>query len=223
MSCNNLTNLDTLSSTCVLSTCLLIPEWDCIGQSIQLQIYLGVTLTSDLSWSTHISNSCNKTRGLIGLLYRRFHQCANPPSLLRLYRSFIRPHLESSLQGEIDTLESVQKYALRICLKSWDSNYAELLAAADLPSLQKRCIPITVCHLYKIVNSLTDFPAPPVFPPDHFHKTRSSDKPAFIVPNLEQVPTSIRFFLTHSLYGIRSAESLSPIDVYRRHLDPMHL
>jgi len=151
--------------------------------------YLGVTLTSDLSWSTHISNCCNKTRRLIGLLYRHFYQCTNPPSLLRLYRSFIRPHLEYAsiawnphYKGEIDALESVQKYALRMCLKSWDSNYAELLAAANLPPLQKRRIQLSLCHLYKIVNNLTDFPAAPVFPPDHFHKTRSSDKPTFIVP-----------------------------------------
>jgi len=32
--------------------------------------YLGVTLTSDLAWSTHISNCCNKTCRLVGLLYR---------------------------------------------------------------------------------------------------------------------------------------------------------
>ena len=32
--------------------------------------YLGITLTSDLSWLPHISNCCNKTRRLIGLLYR---------------------------------------------------------------------------------------------------------------------------------------------------------
>ena len=56
--------------------------------------YLGITLTSDLSWLPHISNCCNKTRRLIGLLYRQFQQHASSPTLLRLYISFIRPHLE---------------------------------------------------------------------------------------------------------------------------------
>ena len=32
--------------------------------------HLGVLLTSDLSWTEHISRICNKTRKLIGLMYR---------------------------------------------------------------------------------------------------------------------------------------------------------
>ena len=39
-------------------------EWCSLGQSAEL--YLGITLTSDLSWSPHISVCCNKTRKLIG-------------------------------------------------------------------------------------------------------------------------------------------------------------
>ena len=39
--------------------------------------YLGVLLTSDLSWTKHnIARICSKTRKLIGLLYRRFHHCS---------------------------------------------------------------------------------------------------------------------------------------------------
>ena len=45
--------------------------------------YLGVTLNSDLSWSLHITNCCNRTRRLIGLLYRQFYQNTFPPYLLR--------------------------------------------------------------------------------------------------------------------------------------------
>ena len=56
--------------------------------------YLGITLTSNLSWSPHIINCCNKTRRLIGLLYRQFYENATSPTLLKLYCSFIRPHLE---------------------------------------------------------------------------------------------------------------------------------
>ena len=96
--------------------------------------YLGVTFSSDLSWSPHITNCCNKTRRLIGLLYRRFYRCTNSPSLLRLYKSFVRPHLEYAtiawnphLKGEIEAIENVQKFSLRVCLKSWDSDYNELL------------------------------------------------------------------------------------------------
>ena len=39
--------------------------------------YLGLLLTSDLSWSKHIEGICTKTKKILGLLYRRFYQHAN--------------------------------------------------------------------------------------------------------------------------------------------------
>ena len=51
--------------------------------------YLGITIISNLSWSLHISNCCNKTGRLIGLLYRYFYQHASSSALLKLYCSFI--------------------------------------------------------------------------------------------------------------------------------------
>jgi len=60
--------------------------------------------------------------------------------------------------------------------------------------LSKKGASSLACHLYKIVNSLTDFPAAPVFPPDHFHKTRSSDKPTFIVPKFRTSAYQYSFF-----------------------------
>jgi len=93
--------------------------------------YLGarVTISSDLSWSPHITNCCNETRKLIGLLYRRFRQHTNSPCLLRLYKAFIRPHLDYAsiiwnpqLKGEIESLEKVQKFALQVTAQSCQSS-----------------------------------------------------------------------------------------------------
>ena len=42
------------------------------------------------------------------------------------------------LKGEIEALEKVQKYALKVCTKSWDASYENLLSKASLSSLQKR-------------------------------------------------------------------------------------
>ena len=55
---------------------------------VQSYKYLGVTLTSNMSWSPHINICCNKTRKLIGLLCRRFYQHASSSTLLKLYCSF---------------------------------------------------------------------------------------------------------------------------------------
>ena len=46
--------------------------------------YLGVLLTSDLSWSSHINSTCSKARKLIGLLYRRFYGNVDNQSLFEL-------------------------------------------------------------------------------------------------------------------------------------------
>ena len=38
--------------------------------------YLGVYLTSDLKWDTHIAIICHKSKKLLGLMYRRFYTSA---------------------------------------------------------------------------------------------------------------------------------------------------
>ena len=56
--------------------------------------YLGLLLTADLSWSSHISSICLKARKILGLLYRRFYGNVNQDVLKQLYLSLVRPHLE---------------------------------------------------------------------------------------------------------------------------------
>ena len=56
--------------------------------------YLGVYLTSDMRWRTHIDHISSFARKLIGLLYRQFYNNVDSASLLELYQSMIHPHLE---------------------------------------------------------------------------------------------------------------------------------
>ena len=46
--------------------------------------YLGVQITSDLSWSDHIHAKCSKARKLVGLLYRQFQGDTDPATLFNL-------------------------------------------------------------------------------------------------------------------------------------------
>ena len=81
--------------------------------------YLGVTLSSDLSWSPHIQGVCSKARKVIGLLYRRYSQHSNSQVLVNLYMSLVRPHTEYAAPVwdpyhvcDITRIEEVQTFAL---------------------------------------------------------------------------------------------------------------
>ena len=56
--------------------------------------YLGVLVSSRLTWSDHIEHVCAKARKLVGMLYRQFYSWADSKTLLLIYRTCIRPHLE---------------------------------------------------------------------------------------------------------------------------------
>ena len=130
--------------------------------------YLGVIISSDLSWSHHIQALCSKTRKLLGLLYRRFSSYSNAEVMLKLYLTIVRPHLDYAAQvwhpyqaKNITALENVQKFALRICSRSYDTNYQDLLDCYHLPSLENRRIYLSLCTFYKIVKSI-------IFIPSHY-------------------------------------------------------
>ena len=59
--------------------------------------YLGVTITSDLRWNTHVSNVCTKANRTLGFLRRNLHSCPPPPSPKEVkevaYKGLVRPVL----------------------------------------------------------------------------------------------------------------------------------
>ena len=79
---------------------------------------------------------CNKARKILGLIYRKFYN-ASSNTLLQLYISSVRPHLEYAspvwsphLAKDTDLIEGVQKFALRIASKQWSKSYDDLLRYA---------------------------------------------------------------------------------------------
>ena len=63
-------------------------------EQIECFKYLGIILASDLSFSQHIDSVCSKPRKILGLLYQRFYNNASKDTLLHLYLSLVKPHLE---------------------------------------------------------------------------------------------------------------------------------
>ena len=144
------------------------------GVPIQLVLefkYLGVTLSSSLSWSKHISLVCSKSRRLLDLLYCHFYHHSDPQTLLQLYTSLICPHLDycSSIWDPHSpylsaSIERVWFFACKLCSKNWFASYHSLISTLKLPTLSSQCwhSKLILLNWYK----LTDFPAnlPPLLP-----------------------------------------------------------
>ena len=127
--------------------------------------YLGLLFTTDLSWTTHITSICAKAKQILGMLYRQFYQQSQPGTLLKLYTSLVRPHLEYASpvwnpykSKDITMLESVQKFGCKVCTKQWDTGYDQLLQLLDLPTLARRRLYLDLSTMYKIVHGLVYFP-----------------------------------------------------------------
>ena len=93
------------------------------------------------------------------MLYRHFYRWSSSDALLKLYLSQIRPHLEYAVQvwnpyllKDIKKLETVQKFALRMCVKRWSSSYEELLSESDIPRLVDRRRFLCLMYFYKAIN-----------------------------------------------------------------------
>ena len=154
--------------------------------------YLGIQINYDLSWSPHVTSLCIKARRLIGLLYRHFYKHAASSTLLQLYKSFIRPHLEFCsvvwnpyLVCDIESLEKVQRFALRVCLKNWSASHDQLY---NVSPLSASCILMQVSATCKLVNNLIVYPNSPI----HFRVIQYNSRHKF------SCPTTARYSLQDS-------------------------
>ena len=102
---------------------------------------------------------CLKSRRLVGLLYRQFYNYADSNTLRQFYLSCIRPHLEYACTvwdphptKDITLLENVQKFACKICCKSWLMDYESMLTYLDIPSLQQRRLQLKANRMYQFVH-----------------------------------------------------------------------
>lgn len=128
--------------------------------------YLGVVVSSKLTWSEHIEQVCSKARKLVGMLYRQFYSWADTPILLLIYLTCIRPHLEYACQlwdpstnKNRHLLEDVQKFACRVCLKRWDLDYDSMLQLLSIPPLTIRREYLKLTTMYNIIHGHSHFPS----------------------------------------------------------------
>ena len=136
-------------------------------ENVKQYKYLGVLISSNLCWSPHIKEICKSARKMLGLLYRNFATNVTDPSvILQLYLALVRPRLEyaaevwnPNLERDINCIERVQKFALRICSHHYQDSYEDLLHFLYQPTLRSRRIFLSLCTFFKIVKELVYFPS----------------------------------------------------------------
>ena len=62
-------------------------------EQVQSYRYLGVWLTSTLTWCVQVESVCQRARRQIGIIYRKFYGHSNRSTLVQLYLAYVRPHL----------------------------------------------------------------------------------------------------------------------------------
>ena len=105
---------------------------------------------------------------MLGSIYRKYYKFSHPATMLKLYIAAMICQTNSGIcficvgpykLKDMEMLERVQHFALKISLKRWSGHYSEKRVFAELPTLlfRRNCARVTV--LYKILNKLIDFPS----------------------------------------------------------------
>ena len=152
-------------------------------EAVETAKYLGVSLTSDLRWNSHITNITNKGNRTLGFL-RRNLRIKSPSLKATAYMSLVRPTVEYSstvwdpyTQQNIDKIEMVQRRAARYTLNRYQStdSVTNMLQELNWDTLESRRKKSRLTMLYKFHNNLLDsdchkYLAPVDRPSRHWHK-----------------------------------------------------
>lgn len=124
------------------------------------QKYLGVTLTHDLRWDSHVANVTSAALRRLFFLRRRLRQ-APPETKILAYNTFVKPALEYAnvtwfpyTNTLIQKLEIVQRKAIRFIYNKYRTTDSptELLKKAEILTLKQRAKVARQKILYKLVN-----------------------------------------------------------------------
>ena len=135
--------------------------------------YLGITITSDLKWNSHIRNVCSKANTTLGFLRRNLSSCPQDVKEAA-YKTLVRPILEygstvwdPQCNGLNDELESVQKRAARFVTRNYSyetGSMTGILEELKWETLQKRRKDKRLILMYKGLKCKAKIPTVTVQP-----------------------------------------------------------
>lgn len=151
--------------------------------------YLGLNISNNLSWNTHIGTVTQKANNINAFLRRNISSC---PSKIKeqCYVTLVRPIMEYAsviwdpvTQSNINQLEMVQRRAARFVTGDYKttSSVTSMLSQLNWDTLQERRRIAKVIMLYRIVNNLIEIPTTHLIPRGATVITRGHDI-RFLVP-----------------------------------------
>ena len=133
--------------------------------------YMGVDISSGMSWKSHIDRITGKANSTLGFLKRNIK--TKQPKVKEVpYNTLVRPQLEYSspiwdpdTKGKILQIENVQQRAVRWTTNDFDtrSRVTGMLDNLGWRTLQKRWADARLCLFYTIVYGLVAIPIQPNF------------------------------------------------------------
>ena len=119
---------------------------------------LGVTISADMKVSEQCGIAASKGNQILGLI-RRNITYKGKKLIIPLYKAIVRPHLEYCIQAwrpyrkkDIDTLERIQRRAIKMIPELRDLSYEERLKECGLTTLETRRLRGDQIEVFKILN-----------------------------------------------------------------------
>jgi len=153
--------------------------------------YLGVTISSDLKWNTHIDIITAKATRVLNFIKRNLKRC--PEKIKeKAYLTYVRPQTEycttiwdPNTKENIDKVEKVQKRAARFTKNNYEQQASPTKMIKELkwPPLKQRRQDTSLIIYYQIVHRFIAIPSTilPSFS-SHTHGTRYSHSQQLLIP-----------------------------------------
>ena len=153
---------------------------------------LGVIIKDDLDVSSQVAESVKKANRILGMINRTYDDKSRS-TMLKLYKSIVRPHLEYAMQAwrpykqkDVDNLEKVQRRATRMMEGMSMLSYEERLKRLNLLSLEMRRLRSDLIEVFKILNGLEGLKAEDFFVLSDVDYTRGHSRKLYkLCPRLD--------------------------------------
>ena len=138
--------------------------------------YLGVNISHDLSWHTHVNATAAKASKTLGFLRRNLSECTKEvketayTALMRPALEYASPAWDPSTCGDVTKLEKVQRQAARFVHNNYYDRtpgcVSKMVSGLGWESLQHRRRVDRLTTLFKIQHGLVELDTDVVYPGD---------------------------------------------------------